>query len=337
MITSRIDFAGIKAAYPLADYCSERGIELRRSGQHLQGKCPVHSETQGGSFTVWPEENRWRCFGKCARGGDVVDLHAALSGMPLKDAARHLAGLGVPDGTKAHRMPPTPTRGAVRREAYVLADGDIKRMNAASHLLAQVGVPPAGGTAEGDGLSRGNFEIAAICDSSRRLRGNGDLCHRIAAGRGWDPEVVRRLALDGDLGWENGRLLFGYSHGIKWRWRENGERVIRWLVGGPHGQSWRQSLLCEAHRLVVFAEGETDAISLICAGYESDQKTLVLGLPSATSLPNPEPFKGREILIFPDRDAAGTKSANALAALLYPVAVHVRIVDWSGLETKEVA
>ena len=46
---------------------------LQKSGQGMKGLCPFHQE-RSASFYVWPASQRWRCFGSCAEGGDVIDL-----------------------------------------------------------------------------------------------------------------------------------------------------------------------------------------------------------------------------------------------------------------------
>ncbi|MDA1270556.1 MAG: CHC2 zinc finger domain-containing protein [Chloroflexi bacterium] len=71
---------------PIAQLKAENRVEdvagqstnLRRSGSHLRGKCPLHREQKGESFHVWQDAQRWWCFGRCNRGGDVVDLMQAL-------------------------------------------------------------------------------------------------------------------------------------------------------------------------------------------------------------------------------------------------------------------
>ena len=56
----------------------------------------------------------------------------------------------------------------------------------------------------------------------------------------WTRDAIRQTALDGDLDFEGGKMLFGYRYAIKGR---NGERVIRWLCRNAGGECWRQSLL----------------------------------------------------------------------------------------------
>ena len=45
-------------------------VSLKRAGSNLKGLCPFHSEKTP-SFTVYPQDNSFYCFG-CGAGGDVI-------------------------------------------------------------------------------------------------------------------------------------------------------------------------------------------------------------------------------------------------------------------------
>jgi CHC2 zinc finger len=85
------DFDLVRRLNPLPEYCNRRGIKLRQSGGSLVGKCPLHSEHQGAAFVVF-DDARWKCFGKCGKSGDVIDLEQALRGGTLAEAAERLTG-----------------------------------------------------------------------------------------------------------------------------------------------------------------------------------------------------------------------------------------------------
>jgi hypothetical protein len=89
----KIDFQMIKQLNPLVGYCLNAGIEIHPSGERWMGKCPIHNEQKGEAFAIHPDD-RWQCFGKCSRQGDVIDLERELHGGTLLDAARRLD----PDG-----------------------------------------------------------------------------------------------------------------------------------------------------------------------------------------------------------------------------------------------
>jgi hypothetical protein len=69
---SRGPIAALKAMYRVEDIAG-RLTDLH-GGDVLTGKCPLHREREGQAFAVWVRDQRWRCFGKCGVGGDVVDL-----------------------------------------------------------------------------------------------------------------------------------------------------------------------------------------------------------------------------------------------------------------------
>jgi hypothetical protein len=72
-----IDFERIRQSHPLVAYCENQGIDLRRSSCRRVGKCPLHNEQNGTAFVLHPDE-KWQCFGKCSRQGDVVDVEMLL-------------------------------------------------------------------------------------------------------------------------------------------------------------------------------------------------------------------------------------------------------------------
>jgi hypothetical protein len=52
---------------------SGKFTQLTGSGNRLRGLCPLHQERTA-SFYVYVDSQRWKCYGACAEGGDVVDL-----------------------------------------------------------------------------------------------------------------------------------------------------------------------------------------------------------------------------------------------------------------------
>ena len=45
-------------------------VVLKKKGSNLVGLCPFHNEKTG-SFTVWPNNGSFYCFG-CGAGGDAI-------------------------------------------------------------------------------------------------------------------------------------------------------------------------------------------------------------------------------------------------------------------------
>jgi hypothetical protein len=64
--------------------------KVRKFGKRSRMLCPLHQEKTP-SFTIYPD-NRWHCFGACARGGDVIDFLQLHRGLNFQDAVKFLAG-----------------------------------------------------------------------------------------------------------------------------------------------------------------------------------------------------------------------------------------------------
>jgi hypothetical protein len=290
-----IDFFSIRQRVPLLTYLDALGVKLRRVGKRHVGKCPLHGERNGESFTV--EDDRWKCWGSCSAQGDVVDFHMRRLGLlNLKDAVQSLLGGELPviddeikRSPREHPKPALP---------YQLTKTDLRRMAAARLTLYE----------------------------------NPELVFTVLGQRPeWTLEAVRNTAVEGDLGLEydcrwypfdGPAVLFGFSHGIKARWLYNGERIVRWLCGSPAGECWRQSLLRPDHRRIYLTEGETDTLTGISLRLEEDDDvpSLVVGRACAHGYPDPAPFKGKEVVIIADPDPAGTESAQKLLRLFGPIA-----------------
>ncbi|MEZ4503124.1 MAG: CHC2 zinc finger domain-containing protein [Dehalococcoidia bacterium] len=79
-------------AHPITEAVLSAGIELRRSGRRLVGRCPFH-EDRDPSLVVYPQTQSYFCFG-CDAGGDVIDFIGRLDGTAFKETAALLAGNG---------------------------------------------------------------------------------------------------------------------------------------------------------------------------------------------------------------------------------------------------
>ncbi len=65
-------------------------VQLQRAGRNYKGLCPFHTEKTP-SFIVFPESQRWHCFGACSTGGDVFSFIMRRENMDFGEALRLLA------------------------------------------------------------------------------------------------------------------------------------------------------------------------------------------------------------------------------------------------------
>lgn len=87
-ILARTDIAQLISKY----------VTLQRAGSNMKGLCPFHSEKTP-SFTVFPSENSFYCFG-CGVGGDAITFIRRAENLDYVDAVEYLAksaGITIPE------------------------------------------------------------------------------------------------------------------------------------------------------------------------------------------------------------------------------------------------
>jgi DNA primase len=74
VFTARIpdeEIERLKKEIPIERLVTGFGVELKRQGKDLFGRCPFHDDRTP-SLSVSPETNLWHCLGACNSGGDVI-------------------------------------------------------------------------------------------------------------------------------------------------------------------------------------------------------------------------------------------------------------------------
>lgn len=87
-----VDFADIRRRVSLERVLGEyyKLEPARRSGNTGTRTCPIHGGTNPRSFHIDFERNLWHCFTKCGRGGNQLDLVAAMDQVSVREAALRL-------------------------------------------------------------------------------------------------------------------------------------------------------------------------------------------------------------------------------------------------------
>jgi CHC2 zinc finger len=62
----------LKAEVSVQRLAEARGVELKRHGADLIGRCPFHDDRTP-SLVITPAKNLWHCLGACQVGGTVID------------------------------------------------------------------------------------------------------------------------------------------------------------------------------------------------------------------------------------------------------------------------
>ncbi len=127
-----IDTEAVRRQHPLADVVAAYGIELRRSGSALVGRCPFHADGGRPNLTVYSRSGRWVCY-RCGERGDVIGFVQQLEHLGFRDAVARLGGVRAERSTyRPHSRPVRPVR--VRRPH--LGPEELEALAAAVELYA---------------------------------------------------------------------------------------------------------------------------------------------------------------------------------------------------------
>jgi DNA primase len=79
----------IKGKIDLIQLVAARLPDLHKRGRNWWACCPFHNEKTA-SFCIWPEDNRWKCFG-CQESGDIFSFVMRDQNLTFADALKLLA------------------------------------------------------------------------------------------------------------------------------------------------------------------------------------------------------------------------------------------------------
>jgi DNA primase len=85
-----VDFSAVKRAVNLETVLGHYQVQgLRRRGDQLQGRCPIHRGRRDDSFRAHLTRNVFHCFA-CQASGNVLDFVAAMERCSIREAALRL-------------------------------------------------------------------------------------------------------------------------------------------------------------------------------------------------------------------------------------------------------
>lgn len=120
-LQTSVSFAALKRSIPIGQVLDRYGLlqRLHRSGDNLNGPCPLHAGHNPEQFRVSLSKNCWFCFGDCQAGGSVLDFVSRKEGIGIRDAALLLqewfgtlapSPASIEDGRRRRQPPSEPQR-----------------------------------------------------------------------------------------------------------------------------------------------------------------------------------------------------------------------------------
>jgi DNA primase len=87
--SSFVDFKAVKAAITMEQILDHYGLKdrFKRSGDSLNGPCPIHKGSSPTQFRVSTSKNIWHCFSQCKEGGNTLDFIAKMENVSIHAAA----------------------------------------------------------------------------------------------------------------------------------------------------------------------------------------------------------------------------------------------------------
>jgi DNA primase len=111
----------VKRSADLAAIVRAHGVELRRRGKQLVGRCPFHSPDRTPSFFVDPSMGTWKCFGACAAKGEEKSGGDAIRFLMKADKLSFRAAIAQLGGTTAAKKIAKETSGNGNGDLALLA------------------------------------------------------------------------------------------------------------------------------------------------------------------------------------------------------------------------
>ncbi|MBK9374081.1 MAG: toprim domain-containing protein [Holophagales bacterium] len=337
----------VRSEVPLERLAEARGVELKRHGADLIGRCPFHDDREP-SLVVTPAKNLWHCLGACQTGGSPIDWVMKAEGVSFRHAVEILRADFFPtspslDGPPKHTSVP-------QLASPVDLDADDRE------LLGQVigyyhqtlkESPEALGYLEKRGLVH-----PELIDRFKLGYANRTLGYRLPAmNRKAGQEIRTRLQklgilretghehLSGSLVigifGEGGEVLGAYGRKLLSNLRPG--TPMHLYLPGPHRGVFNVEALVSSKE-VILCESLIDALTFWCAGFRN--VTASYGVEGFTHdhLAAFKTYGTEHVLIAYDRDDAGDKAAESLGKKLQAEGIGCSRVQFpKGMDANEYA
>jgi DNA primase len=328
-----------------------RGVIFTRHGADLIGRCPFH-EDKTPSLVVTPAKNLWHCLGACQIGGTVIDWVMRAEGVSFRHAVELLQNDALPLVAAASSATATPPKQSTVKKLPTTLARDLEdakllvqvidyyhqsllQSPEALDYLKQRGIGsqeairtfklgfanrtlgyrlPEKNRVEGAAL-RGHLQRIGMLRSSGHEHFNGSIVIPVISPEGEVTEVYGRKI--------NDHLRAGTP--------------LHLYLPGPHRGVWNGAALGTTPE-VILCEALIDALTFWCAGYRNVTASYGVEGFTADHLALFKQCGIQRVLIAYDRDEAGERAAQKLAAHLNEAGLDAyRILFPKGMDANEYA
>jgi DNA primase catalytic core len=335
----------LKREVPLEALVSASGVELKKAGADLVGRCPFHDDREP-SLVVSPGKNLWHCLGACNAGGSVIDWVMRTQGVSFRHAVELLR-----EGKAAGQLSgPAPARSTVRRlpspVGHDAGDAEALAQVVEYYHSSLLSSPEALAY-----LRSRRIDDPEAVEVFRLGFANRTLSYRLPIRQRKEGAEARgrlqRLGILRESGHEhfNGCVVVPICdsagnvvevYGRKLDWDPRTGQAAHLYLPGPHRGVWNEGGLAGGE--VIVCESLIDALSFWCAGYRNVTAaygTAGFGDEHRSAFSR---HKVAKAFIAYDHDDAGGTAAEKLAAELMATGVEcLRVVFPWGADANDVA
>lgn len=336
----------LKQTISLERLVEARGIELKRHGADLIGRCPFHNDKTP-SLVITPAKNLWHCLGACQSGGTVIDWVMRAEGVSFRHAVELLrsdAALTAGKPVRQSSVPKLPPPVAFDADDQALLSQVIDYYHQmllqspeALDYLKRRGIASLDAVRHFK-LGHANRTLGLRLPEKNRVAGSEirTRLQKLGILRGSGHEHFNGSIVVPIVD-EHGQVAEVYGRKIRDDLREG--TIYHLYLPGPHRGVWNAAALgASTSKEVILCEALIDALTFWCAGYRNVTASYGVEGFTADHLTLFKQCGAQRILIAYDRDDAGDRAAEELAKLLLAEGLDCyRILFPKGMDANEYA
>src|SRR6202522_222230 len=338
----------LKREIPIERLVNAAGIELRKHGADLIGRCPFHDDREP-SLVITPEKNLWHCLGACNTGGSVIDWIIKTRGVSFRHAVELLKADHPSLSAQVAKIVRKNTT-AKLASPVTLDAGDQESLRGVVGFYHEtlINSPEALRYLEGRGLVHAemidHFKLGfanrklglTLPDKNRKagadLRGGLQRLGILRAESGHEHMngsiVFSIFSLAGDvLGMYGRKITPGLREGT----------LLHLYLPGPHRGVWNEEALA-ASKEIILCESIIDALTFWCAGFRNVTASYGVNGFTEDHWAAFQKHGVQQVWIAYDRDEAGDAAAERLKEELLKLGIGShRVLFPKGMDANEYA